>query len=43
YRHYSGMIEKILKQHYKMQRQTATINADPKLKAYNRARMGKIV
>ncbi|CAG8819258.1 8581_t:CDS:1, partial [Racocetra fulgida] len=41
YRHHSGTIEKILKQHHKMQRRTATINADPKLKAYNRARMGK--
>ncbi|CAG8522310.1 20128_t:CDS:2, partial [Racocetra fulgida] len=41
YRHHSGTIEKILKQHHKTQRQTATINADPKLKAYNRARMGK--
>ncbi|CAG8777310.1 4615_t:CDS:1, partial [Racocetra fulgida] len=41
YRHYSGVIEKILKQHHKTQPQTATINADPKLKAYNPARMGK--
>ncbi|CAG8772283.1 6712_t:CDS:1, partial [Racocetra fulgida] len=41
YRHHSGAIEKILKQHHKTQRRTATINADLKLKAYNRARMEK--
>ncbi|CAG8808030.1 11173_t:CDS:1, partial [Racocetra fulgida] len=41
YQHQSGVIEKILKQHHKMQHQTVTINADPKLKAYNRTRMGK--
>ncbi|CAG8499804.1 8330_t:CDS:2 [Racocetra fulgida] len=41
YWHHSGVIEKILKQHHKMQRRTATINADPKLKAYNRTKMGK--
>ncbi|CAG8816687.1 17200_t:CDS:1, partial [Racocetra fulgida] len=41
YWHHSGAIEKILKQHHKMQRRIATINADPKLKVYNRVRMGK--
>ncbi|CAG8805704.1 9066_t:CDS:2, partial [Racocetra fulgida] len=41
YWHHSGAIEKILKQHHKMQHWTATINADPKLKAYNCARIGK--
>ncbi|CAG8600593.1 7625_t:CDS:2, partial [Racocetra fulgida] len=41
YRHHSGAIKKILKQHQKTQCQTATINADPKLKAYNHAKKGK--
>ncbi|CAG8785306.1 10594_t:CDS:1, partial [Racocetra fulgida] len=41
YWHHFGAIEKILKQHHKTQHRTATINADPKLKAYNRAKMGK--
>ncbi|CAG8783479.1 19580_t:CDS:2, partial [Racocetra fulgida] len=41
YWHHSGGIEKILKQHHKTQRWIATINANPKLKAYNRARIEK--
>ncbi|CAG8785451.1 9872_t:CDS:1, partial [Racocetra fulgida] len=41
YQHHSGTIDKILKQHHKTQHQTAIINADPKLKVYNRARIGK--
>ncbi|CAG8746622.1 2491_t:CDS:2, partial [Racocetra fulgida] len=41
YHHHSDVIEKILNQHYKTQRRTATINVDPKLKAYNRAKMKK--
>ncbi|CAG8729323.1 1289_t:CDS:1, partial [Racocetra fulgida] len=41
YQHHSGIIEKVLKQHHKMQHRIATINADPKLKVYNRTRMEK--
>ncbi|CAG8842927.1 30376_t:CDS:1, partial [Racocetra persica] len=41
YKQYSGAIEKILQQHHKMQKHTATINASSTLKALNRARMNK--
>ncbi|CAG8762265.1 2689_t:CDS:1, partial [Racocetra fulgida] len=41
YRHYSDMIEKILKQYHKMWYRIATINADLNLKAYNCVKMEK--
>jgi hypothetical protein len=41
YKQHSGTIEKILQQHHKMQKRTATINASPTLKEHNRARMNK--
>ncbi|CAG8788214.1 8693_t:CDS:1, partial [Dentiscutata erythropus] len=41
YRQNSAAIEKILKQHHKTQRRTATINANPALKKHNRERIDK--
>ena len=41
YKQHSGAIKKILQQHYKTQKHTATINASPTLKEHNCARMNK--
>jgi hypothetical protein len=41
YKQHSATIEKILQQHHKTQKRTATINASPTLKEHNRARMNK--
>ncbi|CAG8850144.1 22657_t:CDS:1, partial [Racocetra persica] len=41
YKQYSGAIEKILQQHHKTQKRTATINASLILKALNHARINK--
>ncbi|CAG8814919.1 26019_t:CDS:1, partial [Dentiscutata erythropus] len=41
YRQNSAVIEKILKQHHKTQRRTATINANLALKKHNQERIDK--
>ncbi|CAG8835650.1 21627_t:CDS:1, partial [Racocetra persica] len=41
YKQYSGVIEKILQQHHKMQKCIAMINTSSTLKALNHARMNK--
>ncbi|CAG8741229.1 3360_t:CDS:2, partial [Racocetra fulgida] len=40
YKQHSGVIERILKQRYKMQKRTVQINAAPELQMHNHIRMG---